>query len=192
MTDETKTPPNPFDPEALRMKGAMATGAGSEKLLLVLNVQKPNKQSYVRVHPSPELRIPVALLELKEERETYVVAPNVAEQIPGEVRRVEIRLGVTMQGTAFLWPVPLPPAERADNSWNATARTAADWAETDWVRMTPNMSAQHYDVLVSQTAAADPVWPDKSLGELLTIAFGNGRLIDSLEHPVIRRLLGRA
>jgi len=164
------------------MKGAMATGAGSEKLLLVLNVQKPNKQSYVRVHPSPELRIPVALLELKEERETYVVAPNVAEQIPGEVRRVEIRLGVTMQGTAFLWPVPLPPAERADNSWNAT----------DWVRMTPNMSAQHYDVLVSQTAAADPVWPDKSLGELLTIAFGNGRLIDSLEHPVIRRLLGRA
>ena len=27
--------------------------------------------------------------------------------------------------------------------------------------------------------------------ELLNLAFGNGRLIDSLEHPVIQRLLGR-
>ena len=29
-------------------------------------------------------------------------------------------------------------------------------------------------------------------GVRLTLAFGNGRLIDSLEHPVIQRLLGRA
>ena len=43
----------------------------------------------------------------------------------------------------------------------------------------------------AQLAATDPVWPDKSLGELLTIAFNNGRLIDSLDHPVIQRLLGR-
>jgi hypothetical protein len=191
MVDKTNTAPNPFDPAALRISGGFAANGGAEKLLLILPVQKPNRQSFVRVHPSPELRIPLALLELKEERETYVVAPNVAEQIPGEVRRVEIRLGVTQQGSAFLWPVPLPAYEHAENSWNLTARSAADRAESAWVRLTPNMGAQCYDVHVAQSAAADPVWPDKTLQELLAIAFGNGRLIDNLEHPVIQRLLGR-
>jgi hypothetical protein len=192
MTDETKTPPNPFDPEALRMKGAMATGVGSEKLLLVMNVKKPSKQAFVRVNDDPALRILMALLELKEEQEVYAVTPAVAEQVLGEVKFVELRLAVTQQGTPFFWPVPLPPNDRADNTWNLTARTAAERAETAWVRLTANMSAQCYDVHVAQTAAADPVWPDKTLQELLKIAFGNGRLIDSLEHPVIRRLLGRA
>lgn len=191
MADTPKKVPNPFDPAALRITEGFAANGGAEKLLIVLNAQKPPKQAFVRVHPDPELRIRVALLELKEEREVYVVAPDVAEQVPSEVRRVEIRLTVTQQGTVFLWPVPLPPAERADNSWNVTARAAADLAETKWVRLTANMSAQCYDVHVAQSAAAEPVWPDKTLQELLAIAFGNGRLIDSLEHPVIQRLLGR-
>jgi hypothetical protein len=191
MTDETKTPPNPFDPASLRISDAIATGGGAEKLLLVLNVQKPSKQAFVRVSPDTKLRIRIALLELKEERETYAVTPAVAEAVPGEVKFYELRLAVTQQGTPFLWPVPLPPAERADNSWNVTARAAADLAETKWVRLTANMSAQCYDVHVAQSAAAEPVWPDKTLQELLAIAFGNGRLIDNLEHPVIRRLLGR-
>jgi len=190
MTYQLKTAPNPFDPAALRIAEGFASNSGAEKLLLVLPVQKPNKQAFVRVHPSPELRVLLALLELQEERETYVVPPNVAKQIPGEVRLVEIRLSVTQQGAAFLWPVPLPPAERADNSWNVTARAAANRAESEWVRVTPNMGAQCYDVHVAQSTA-DPVWPDKSLPELLAIAFGNGRLIDSLDHPVVSRLLGR-
>lgn len=191
MTDKPKTAPNPFDPAALRLTDGFAANGGAEKLLLVLKAQKPPKQAFVQVHPDPELRIRVALLELKEEGEVYVVAPAVAEQVPTEVRRVEIRLAVTQQGTPFLWPVPLPPVEGAENTWNMTARAAADLAETKWVRLTANRSAQCYDVHVAQSAATDPVWPDKSLGELLTIAFNNGRLIDSLDHPVIQRLLGR-
>jgi hypothetical protein len=38
---------------------------------------------------------------------------------------------------------------------------------------------------------SEPVWPTATFKELLRIAFGNGRLIDSLEHPVIQRLLGK-
>ncbi len=191
MTDETKNPPNPFDPASLRISDAIATGGGAEKLLLVLNVQKPSRQAFVRVSHDPELRIRMALLELKEERETYAVTPAVAEAVPGEVKFCELRLAVTQQGTPFLWPVPLPPSDRADNTWSMTARTAAERAETAWVRMTANMSAQSYDVHIAQSSAAEPIWPKKTLAELLQLAFGNGRLIDSLDHPVIQRLLGR-
>jgi hypothetical protein len=157
-----------------------------------VNVQKPPKQAFVRVHPDPDLRIRVALLELKEEREVYLVRPKVAEQVPGEVKFVELRLAVTQQGTPFLWPVPLPPGDRADNTWNMTARTAAERAETSWVRLTTDMNAQCYQVHVALLSEAEPAWPSKTLQELLQLAFGNGRLIDSLEHPVIQRLLGRA
>ena len=191
MTNTIKTAPNPFDPATLRINSALTTGAGAKKLLLVVNAQKPPKQAFVRVHPDPDLRLPVALLDLKEEREVYVVAPDVAEQVPGEVKFVELRLAVTQQGTPFLWPVPLPPGERADNTWNITARTAAERAETAWVRLTANMGAQCYDVIVAQNAAVEPVWPERTMEELLKLAFGNSRLIDSLEHPVVQRLLGR-
>lgn len=191
MSEEQKKAPNPFDPAALRITGSLAASGGAEKLLLVMNVQKPPKQAFVRVNSDPGLRIPMALLELKDERETYAVTPAIAEQVPSEVKFVELRLAVTQQGTPFLWPVPLPPNDRAENTWNFTARTGAERAETAWVRLTANMNAQRYDVHVAQSAAAEPVWPGKTLQELLAIAFGNGRLIDSLEHPVIQRLLGR-
>lgn len=192
MTSTTKIAPNPFDPAALRINSALATGGGAERLLSVVKVQKPSKQAFVRVNPDPSLRIPMALLELKEEQEMYAVTPAVVAQVPGEVKFVELRLAVTQQGTPFLWPVPLPPGDRADNTWNMTARTAAERAETAWVRLVANMSAQYYDVYVAQSSEAEPAWPSKTLQELLELAFGNGRLIDSLEHPVIQRLLGRA
>lgn len=191
MTEQKKPAPNPFDPAALRITDGFAANGGAEKLLLVVPVQKPNKQSFVRVHPDPDMSIRLALLELKEEREFYAVTPSVAVQIPGEVRSVEMRLAITQQGTIFLWPVPLPSNDRKENSWNVTARIGAETARTQWVRMTSNMNAQCYDVHVAQSATPDPVWPEKSLQDLLQLAFGNGRLIDSLEHPVIQRLLGR-
>lgn len=192
MSEAPEKAPNPFDPAALRINPAIAANGGAEKLLLNLNVQKPSKQAFVRVNTDPALRLQMAILELSEERETYAVTPEIAQQVPNEVKYVDLRLAVTQQGAPFLWPVPLPPGDGAENTWNMTARTAADRAEKAWVRMTANLGAQCYDVRVAQSAAADPVWPGKTMKELLSIAFGNGRLIDSLEHPVIRRLLGRA
>ncbi len=37
-----------------------------------------------------------------------------------------------------------------------------------------------------------PEWPQESLGELLKIAFKGGKLIDSVDHPVLKRLRGEA
>jgi hypothetical protein len=190
MTSTTKTAPNPFDPAALRLTQPITAGSSVVTLLLVVPVQKPQRQVYVRVHPDPDFRLPIALLELKDERETYAVVPDVALQIPSEVKHVDLRLSVTQQGMPFLWPVPLRPSDRAENTWNMTARTAAEQAERDWVRVTTNMSTQSYDVHVAPSIAAAPVWPSKSMAELLEIAFRNGKLIDSLDHPVVQRLLG--
>jgi hypothetical protein len=192
MSNQLKTPPNPFDPASLRITNTLAAGGGVQKLLLVVNVQKPSKQAFVRVQPDPAFRVQMALLELKDERETYAVAPEVAGQIPSEVKLVDLRLSVTQQGVPFLWPAPLPSMDRAESAWNLTARTAAERAEADWVRVIANMSAQSYEVHVAPAIASQPVWPTKTMAELLEIAFGNGKLIESIDHPVVQRLLGRA
>lgn len=192
MSRKDQPLPNPFDPASLRISQATSVGAGVEKLLLMMPVQRPPKQAFVRAHPDPDYRVPVALLELKDERETYAVLPDVARQIPSEVKRVDLRLSVTQQGIPFFWPVPLPPNERNENTWNLTARAAADQAEKVWVRMIANSSAQCYEVHVATMVAAEPVWPTKSLADLLEIAFRNGKLIETVDHPVVKRLLGLA
>src|SRR5207342_3117446 len=69
-----KTPAlDPFDPANLRLSQAFTETAGVKKLLTTIPVRKPGAQDFVRVHPSPEYREDFPIIELKEEREQYIV-----------------------------------------------------------------------------------------------------------------------
>ena len=94
---------------------------------------------------------------------------------------------MTRQGVAFVWPVRPPMADRAD-AWASTALDAIAHAERRWTRMTADMALGGYRIAV---AAVDdePTWPTESFGELLKIAFKNS-VVDSLDHPTLRRLRG--
>jgi hypothetical protein len=46
-----------------------AETAGTKKLLLTVPVRKPNPQDFVRVHPDPQYRTTIAVIELKDDRE---------------------------------------------------------------------------------------------------------------------------
>jgi len=185
------TPPDPFDVSALRLKGKIADDSGTRKILAHVRVGKPDKQTFFRINSDPNYRIVMAILELKEENETYAVSPDVAGQIPGEIKQVEMRLGVTTQAVPFLWPVPQPTSDGRENPWHRTARLAAEHAETDWVRMVANQGAGCYDIKIAPPGLPDPAWPTENLTQLLRIAFGGGKLIDRIDHPVIKRLLGK-
>jgi hypothetical protein len=47
-----------------------------------------------------------------------------------------------------------------------------------------------YDTFVAQGELADPEWPQQNIGQLIDIAF-RGKVIRSLEHPMVQSLLGR-
>jgi hypothetical protein len=51
------------------------------------------------------------------------------------------------------------------------------------------MSLGAYDVFVAAGELGEPEWPTAPFSELLRIAFRD-RLIDDLNHPVLRRLRG--
>jgi hypothetical protein len=88
----------------------------------------------------------------------------------------------------FLWPVRLPVEGRHDE-WNRSALDAADTATKRWVRLVANMQLGAYDVHTAEGTLDDPEWPDISFKRVLEVAFKD-RFIETLDHPVLRRLRG--
>lgn len=181
--------PDPFDPAALRIGQDFAALADVKPILATVPVRKPNKQDYVRVHPSEDYQLTTALLELKEERETYLIAPDLRRELFGELVPVTIFTAINRQGVVFLWPCRLPDETGRGNSWHESALQAAELAKTRWIRIAADMSLGAYRIWEARGDLPEPEWPEQSLRDLLSIAF-KGRYIDSLDHPVLKRLRG--
>lgn len=183
---------DPFDPASLRMPDDYTETVGVRKLLTTVPVRKPDKSWWVRTHPSEDYRLTTGLLELKEEREMYLVAPALWGDLATEptfAKRLLIT-AINRQGVLFLWPLVLPDPSGRSNRWHESALDAANRAKGHWLRMAANMSLSAYDVSIANVTT-EPDWPDYSLRDLLEVAF-RGRLIDDINHPVLRQLRGEA
>jgi hypothetical protein len=181
---------NPFAPENLRIDLSIAEGLGVKKAVLTIPVRKPNNQDFIRVHPSPAFRLAVAIIELKDDRETFLVLPSIARDIPGEYTTVMMYACINRAGVVFLWPVRLPGTDGRQLEWHRSAAEAAELAVKSWVRIKANMSLGAYDVFEANSTIPEPTWPsDLTFEQMLRIAF-KGRLVDNLNHPVLKRLRG--
>jgi hypothetical protein len=182
-------PPNPFDPKRLRISGAHSESPTSRRIIVSASVRKPNRQEWFRVHPDVEMRLDTLLLEMRDERQIYLVAPEVSPAIPGEAVAKTLYVAMTRQGALLLWPVRLPDEQGRLDEWNDAAHQAALKAETQWIRLAANMGAGTYEVYEALDQFSEPEWPDLSLERLLEMAFKD-RYISELDHPAIRRLMG--
>ena len=159
------------------------------RVLATVPVRKPHRQEFVRVHPDAAMRLDTALLEVKEERQTYLVNSALWPELPGETAPKTLYTVMTRQGVILLWLVRLPDEAGRLDDWNTSGHEAAKRAESNWVRVAANMALGAYDIYEAVSQFPDPVWPDLSFERLLEIAFRD-RFIDSLDHPVVRRLRG--
>lgn len=181
---------DPFDVANLRISGSAPVAV--KKLLTTVPVRKPNRQDFIRVHADPAYcPSGLALIELKEEREAYLLTPDVAEALPGEYSLVTLHTVVNRQGVVLLWPVKLPGPDGRANPWHASAADAAERAKSKWLRVQANMSLGAYEQFVAEGKLPDPEWPDLPFNELLRIAFRDG-LVSSLDHPLLDVLRGRS
>ena len=180
---------DPFDLAKLRVGQDFLETTNVKKLLTTVPIRKPNKQDFVRVHPSPQFRDLFAVIELHDERETFIV--NLAEvpDLETECFVATFFTAINRAGVLFLWPVRVPATEGRTNDWHVSAATAAQQAMTRWVRVKANMNLGAYEVFQAESAIPDPVWPDHSFAEIARIAFKD-RLITTADHPVIKRLRG--
>jgi hypothetical protein len=182
--------PDPFDLANLRLAQNYNEIAGVKKLLRTVPVRKPNKQEYVRVHADPAFRENFAMIDLKEDREVYLVGSSeLIAELAAEIVNVTIFTAVNRQGVVFLWPVRLPNADGKQMEWHRSARDAVEEATKRWVRVSPNMALGAYELTVATAITMEPQWPEVSFQELIRIAFRE-RLITSIDHAVVKRLQG--
>jgi hypothetical protein len=180
---EVATTTDEFDLKNLVLDQKFVETAGVKKLLTTVPVKKPGPQDFVRVHPGPDFRANVALLELKDDREIYLLTPAMAQELAGEFFMATLYTTINRQGVLFLWRARLPA------EWHRSAAEAAERAMKDWIRVRANMSLGAYEIDAAAITHSDPEWPPYSLEDLLRIGFRD-RLVNRIDHPVVRRLRG--
>jgi hypothetical protein len=187
----TQSPPDPFDPARLRISQDFAGSTGVKKLIVTIPVGKPSKESFVRTHPDPAYRLATGVIDLKEVKETYLVDPSLREALARESTYVAKLLitTITRQGVLSLWPIRLPGSDGRLDEWNRSALEAADLARDQWVRISANVNLGANDIGIATGIADEPEFPAMSMREILQIAF-KGKYIDSIDHPVLRKLRG--
>jgi hypothetical protein len=180
-----------FNPARLRLPQDFGAEMGVKKALLTIPVRKPDKQTFFRVNSDARYRVETAVLEVKEDRETYLVEPELWSDLAGEVVPKVLFTTITKQGVLSLWPIRLPGPDGRHDVWNRSALEAAELAMHKWIRLAANMSLGAYDVYEATGNLAEPEWPAVPFEVLLRTAFRD-RFIDSLDHPVVRRLRGES
>jgi hypothetical protein len=187
---EEITEANKFDLSKLRLSQDYNDVIGVKKALVTVPVRKPARQDFIRVHPDPAFRLETAVIEVKDENETYLVEPHLWSDLPTELSPKILFTAINRQGVLFVWPVRLPGTDGKSNPWNDSALNAADMAMKRWIRLASNRSLGAYEIYEATGDLADPVWPEISFQKIIDIAFKN-HYIDSVDHPVVKRLLGQ-
>jgi hypothetical protein len=177
------------DLSKLRLSQEFFQGAGAKKILATVPVRKPNKQEFVRVHTDPAFREVFAAIELKDDRERYLIMPEIAAALPAEIVTEMFYTTMNRQGVVFLWPVRLPASDGRVNEWHRSLQEAAERAMHHWIRVAANMNLGAYEIMEATAKMPNPEWPEYTFQDLLRIGFRD-RIISSLDHPVLKRLRG--
>ncbi len=192
-TDPAESRLSQFDPSRLRLSQDFNASIGVKKALLTVPCRKPSKEAFIQTHPSEEYRVQTAVLELKEDREIYLVDPELWAELSTESTfgPRAIFTAITRQGVVFLWPIRLPGPDGKLDDWNQSALDAAGMAQSSWIRVASNMHLGAYEMFEASANLPAPEWPDVPFAKLLEVSFGK-RYVKDLDHPVLKKLRGEA
>ena len=175
---------------AMRLSANYGSTLGVTKLLTKVTVGKAKPAVFFRAHPDEGMTFPAMVYEDKEAREQYLVDPSVAQELGGLVRPVLLCAAIDRQNNPFLIPVPLPGEDGNRNPWHESLAQAVEHAKKVWLRISANMHVGAYDIYVAEGTLPEPAWPAHDMDALVQVAF-RGKIITSLDHPVVQSMLGR-
>lgn len=159
-----------------------------------IRIMKPAKDCFIQSHPDPEYSLYTAVIDLGSIDGIYLVGPHIRNQFEEEPT-YHLRLLVTAvrrDGGAFIWPLRVPTEDENKDPWATSAMQAYRTSQGEWVRVYADTRASCYKVLVAAGELPAPDWSVlPAFPDLLRAAFRD-RVIDSLDHPVPRRLRGEA
>jgi hypothetical protein len=192
MKDQTTQPepPTGTDLNSLRLPANYGATLGVKKLLTNVVFGKPKKPQFFRTHIAEDMTFPAMILENQEAYESYVVVPEVAQEISELVRPVMLHAAIDRQNNVFLIPVPLPGEDGTRNPWHESLAQAIELAKLKWIRISANKHVSGYVVFEAVAELPEPEWPEYDIDALVQVAF-RGKIITGLDHPVVQSLLGK-
>ena len=172
--------------DRLRSRGVINPNNYTPQQLTVA-VGTPGNKAFYRCHPTIETQMGLIELETNGERETYAVIPEIAEtEEAGSVfdcHQYVLRLLVNKDGVLRFWRMRIPSGLRTNTF--ETALQVSELMRTSWVKASYVSSANGYMPITAAADFGQPEWSDEDLDSLLDKAF-RGRIIDSLDHDVLR------
>jgi hypothetical protein len=174
--------------EQIRIDQGFEAGQ-TRRTSVTVQVQRPNRQHWVYVHPDPKWRMCVVLYEDRENQSVYAVLPGLEPEMLNDVTRKWLVTYGTRHGTTNLWPIKMPDETGALDSYNSSALTIVNEHAGKWLRVLSSRAASAYEIVETSIQLPPPEWPADGLTGLITRAF-KGRVIDNINHQVLRRLRG--
>jgi len=182
---------DPFDPMNLGISTDYAAAISAQASTKPVELRKPNDQEFFRTSPHPHQRLLVGGIQDKQDMsKLYVVHGSIIDEVrarfPKHVRTYEIVLTQSLVGAANLWGVPL--SEDRGGSWNSTQREACFKGQSHWTNMASGRGK--YDVTTINNSREVDWNSFPPTGEILRQALSDGRLIEAMDHPLLRKLGG--
>jgi hypothetical protein len=184
-----------LDIESFRVEQDYAARLQLAKRSVSVPVGRPNPQAFINIHPSPEWRIPVNVLEIRATRRIHLVARELVPEVMNDLVPKLLVAYSMVDGSWGLWPIRLRGALGEMDPYNESAhRIVMEYANT-WVRVMTDKSAGRYVAIPAAAATMGlehlpvPRWPDKGFAYIFDLAF-RGQVIRSMDHPVLRSLRG--
>jgi hypothetical protein len=175
----------------MRLADTDPAAAGVEEVLFDIRFGTPPKDTFFRVNSDPDFTVKAGIVQLNGRDDKYFVVPDLWASLGAEKTFGfrQIFTCQTIQHETFLWGCRLPGADGKQPPWVTIPLEAAKAAQAKWVRIFWDDAQRKHRVLTAAASHAEPQWPDKSLGELLRLAFKDA-LIDSIDHSVLKKLRG--
>ena len=182
-----------YDPLALenqRLSQEELNRPAVKPALLSISVRTPRPLEFIRVHPDPEYRLgPVNIIVLH--REFYLVDPRLKSELrPREYSIAQIFLMVNSLEVPALWVAKIQSATGRTYDWYTSALDCAEYAMTRWGQLEADHDLGMYKFIPAEEDLGEPEFPDKSMQELIRLGFKH-RIVDSLDHLVMKQLRGR-
>jgi hypothetical protein len=185
---------NPLKLSNLRTKSDVLKGVWTDPSRIPV-LTRPEPNTWVRVRPGEEYSAVIDLLvatnasSSSDRNPLYVATDDVRPELERFVKPHRVAVAITYHDKVeFLWARAVGSG---DNTWTASIMRAMDKGETDWIALESDRPLSEYKIHTAPRSDqwGEPKWRDRTLEEVLGLAFRD-RVINSMDHDIVKRLLG--
>jgi hypothetical protein len=162
---------------------------GVKRKLVRVPVRRPHRTWWWWTRLDYMLRAAILADESGGQTEIYLVTPDLMPELGSDVVPATLHGAINRQGTFFVITARLPGADGRLDGWTESLREALVIAQSQPVRTASNRDLGAYDIFTTPSQIEMPAWPEESWEQLITVAFKD-KVIESVDHPVVRRLRG--